>query len=209
METKARTLTERRKAATQLDIAQAAAELFTELGPDAVTTEAIAQRAGVALRTFYRYFRSKEDAVAPLLSVGAEGWRALLAAADPDAAPVDAISAAIHGSLLVVDESGAGGLLLIRGLLRAAQTDSALRGVWFRVNGESEDLLRVVVGERAEPDAAPATTALVAAAATAAIRIALEVWALTDDPPVGPAAPAELAVAAFRALAAGLPISGR
>src|SRR5689334_11486652 len=55
-------LTERRKAATQLDIARAACALFAEHGPDGTTAEDIARRAGVALRTFYRYFRSKQDA---------------------------------------------------------------------------------------------------------------------------------------------------
>lgn len=80
-----RTLTERRKAATQLDIARAAAELFTERGPDGTTAEDIALRAGVALRTFYRYFRSKQDAVAPLLAGGGDRWRELLAATEPGA----------------------------------------------------------------------------------------------------------------------------
>ncbi|MFB6843161.1 TetR family transcriptional regulator, partial [Streptomyces sp. NPDC056361] len=78
-------LTERRKAATQLDIARAAAELFTERGPDGTTAEDIAQRAGVALRTFYRYFRSKQDAVAPLLAGGADRWRQELAEAGAEA----------------------------------------------------------------------------------------------------------------------------
>ncbi|MYR64299.1 TetR family transcriptional regulator, partial [Streptomyces sp. SID625] len=68
------TLTERRKAATQLDIAHAAAELFATRGPDGTTAEEIARRAGVALRTFYRYFRSKQDAVSPLLADGADRW---------------------------------------------------------------------------------------------------------------------------------------
>lgn len=58
-------LNERRKAATQLDIARAACELFAEHGPDGTTAEDIAHRAGVALRTFYRYFRNKQEAVAP------------------------------------------------------------------------------------------------------------------------------------------------
>lgn len=208
METTGQSLTERRKAATQLDIAQAAAALFTELGPDAVTTEAIAQRAGVALRTFYRYFRSKEDAVAPLLSVGAERWRALLAAADPDAVPADAIADAIRASLTPVDEEGVDGLLLTRGLLRAARTDVALRGVWYRVNGDSEELLRAVIEERTGT-AAPSTVPLIAAAATAAIRVALELWSLTDDPSTGPSSPAERAVAGFRALASGLALPPR
>lgn len=79
----AQSLTERRKAATQLDIARAACELFAEHGPDGTTAEDIAHRAGVALRTFYRYFRNKQEAVAPLLAGGGDAWRALLAEEDP------------------------------------------------------------------------------------------------------------------------------
>lgn len=79
----AQSLTERRKAATQLDIARAACELFAAHGPDGTTAEDIAHQAGVALRTFYRYFRNKQEAVAPLLAGGGDAWRALLAEEDP------------------------------------------------------------------------------------------------------------------------------
>lgn len=77
--TRTPSLTERRKAATQFDIARAAAELFTERGPDGTTAEEIAVRAGVALRTFYRYFRNKQDAVGPssrsAATTGGSAWR--------------------------------------------------------------------------------------------------------------------------------------
>ncbi|WP_262401443.1 TetR/AcrR family transcriptional regulator, partial [Actinomadura sp. CNU-125] len=78
-------LTERRKAATELEIARAAASLFAERGSGGTTVEAIADRAGLSLRTFYRYFPTKQDAVAPLLSTGAQRWLDLLAAAPRDA----------------------------------------------------------------------------------------------------------------------------
>ncbi|WP_390898567.1 TetR family transcriptional regulator [Streptomyces fulvoviolaceus] len=75
MSSKPPSLTERRKAATQLDTARAAVELFTERGPDGTTAEDIAERAGVALRTFYRYFRNEQHAVGPLLERDADRWR--------------------------------------------------------------------------------------------------------------------------------------
>ncbi len=134
-------LTERRKAATQLDIAHAAAELFATRGPEATTAEEIARRAGVALRTFYRYFRSKQDAVGPLLTVGADRWRALLAQAPPGAAPGPALREAVEQALATPDPQAVEALLQTRGLLRAAADDPALRAVWYRVNQESEELL--------------------------------------------------------------------
>jgi AcrR family transcriptional regulator len=197
-------LTERRKAATQLDIARAAAELFTERGPDGTTAEEIAQRSGVALRTFYRYFRSKQDAVAPLLSGGADRWRALLAATEPGAGVPEALERSIAASLTPASAADTEGLRWTRGLLRAAAEDPALRAVWYRVNQESEERLREVVAGLAGPDADPLEVRLAAAAATDAIRIALESWAETDAPEHGDGAPAALAVRCLRELMGGM-----
>ncbi|MFG2646548.1 TetR family transcriptional regulator [Streptomyces sp. NPDC048436] len=199
-------LTERRKAATQLDIARAAAELFAERGPDGTTAEEIAGRAGVALRTFYRYFRNKQDAVAPLLAGGAAEWRAHLADLDPAAGVPTALEQSIADALTATDDRAAESLEWTRGLLRAAQDDPALRAVWYRVNQESEEQLVPVLarlaGESADTDALDVR--LAAAAATDAIRLALETWAATDAPTEGPGSPAALAVRCLRELAGGL-----
>ncbi|MFI1716454.1 TetR/AcrR family transcriptional regulator [Streptomyces litmocidini] len=197
-------LTERRKAATQLDIARAAAELFTERGPDGTTAEEIAQRASVALRTFYRYFRSKQDAVAPLLAGGADRWRERLAATEPGAGVPEALERSIAAALTPETGADAEGLRWTRGLLRAAAEDPALRAVWYRVNQESEERLREVVAGLAGPAADPLEVRLAAAAATDAIRIALESWAETDAPERGEGAPAALAVRCLRELMGGM-----
>ncbi|MER6689186.1 TetR family transcriptional regulator [Streptomyces minutiscleroticus] len=196
-------MTERRKAATQFEIARAAAELFTERGPDATTTEEIAARAGVALRTFYRYFRNKQDAVAPLLAVGGDHWRERLAAMPPDTALPEALEAAIAESLTVRGELKAEGLRWTRGLLRAAAADPALRTVWYRVNRESEDRLVPVVA-RFAGDADPLEVRLAAAAATDAIRVALETWSETDADVEGPGSPRDLAVRCLRRFMDGI-----
>ncbi|MFJ4963864.1 TetR/AcrR family transcriptional regulator [Streptomyces sp. NPDC088729] len=201
-------LTERRKAATQLDIARAAAALFAEHGPDGTTAEAIARRAGVALRTFYRYFRSKQDAVGPLLSGGAERWRALLEAAEPG--PLHpTLEAAVREALAAPDAATAEQLKWTRGLLRAAERDPALRAVWYRVNQDSEERLLPVLTHLAGPDADPLEVRLAAAAATDAIRVALEAWAGTDAPAAGPHSPAELAVRCLRELTGGMRLLSR
>ncbi|PZT69178.1 TetR family transcriptional regulator [Streptomyces sp. SW4] len=200
-------LTERRKAATQLDIAHAAAELFAAQGPHATTAEEIARRAGVALRTFYRYFRSKQDAVSPLLTVGADRWRALLEDTEPGTALGPALRAAVEQALAAPDERSAEALLRTRGLLRAVADDPALRAVWYRVNQESEERLAPVIARLA--DGADETldaleVRLVAAAATDAIRIALETWAGTGAGVEGPGSPADLAVRCLTRLLGGL-----
>ncbi|MET9883854.1 TetR family transcriptional regulator [Streptomyces sp. NPDC006430] len=195
----AQSLTERRKAATQLDIARAACALFAEHGPDGTTAEDIAHRAGVALRTFYRYFRNKQEAVAPLLSVGGEAWRGLLAQEAPGTPLAEALERAVTRSLSdsqAVEE----GLAVTRGLLRAAATDPALRAVWYRVNQDSEEQLVPVIARLAGEGADPLGIRLLAAAATDAIRISLELWSTTDAPVSGAGSPAELAVRCLREL---------
>lgn len=54
---------ERKKQATRQAIHEAAFDLVEELGLSGTTIEAISERAGVAPRTFWSYFGSKEDAV--------------------------------------------------------------------------------------------------------------------------------------------------
>ncbi|MFG2709469.1 TetR/AcrR family transcriptional regulator [Streptomyces goshikiensis] len=198
-------LTERRKAATQLDIARAACELFAEHGPDGTTAEDIAHRAGVALRTFYRYFRNKQEAVAPLLAGGGDAWRALLAEEDPGTPLAEALERAVTRSLSdlqAIEE----GLEVTRGLLRAAASDEALRAVWYRVNQDSEERLVPVIARLAGEDAEPMAIRLLAAAATDAIRIALELWSTTEAPVSGPGSPPELAVHCLRELTGAMPL---
>ncbi|MFC9463587.1 TetR family transcriptional regulator [Streptomyces coelicoflavus] len=208
-------LTERRKAATQLDIAHAAAELFATRGPDATTAEEIAQRAGIALRTFYRYFRSKQDAVGPLLTDGADRWRALLESTAPGTPLGPALRAAAEQALAVPDAQAAEALLRTRGLLRAAGNDPALRAVWYRVNQESEERLVPVIASLVGPAEGDADrpagegagrleVRLVAAAATDAVRIAMETWAGTEAGAEGPGSPADLAARCLERLLGGL-----
>ncbi len=148
-------LTERRKAATQLEIARAAASLFAKGGSDATTAEAIAERAGVSLRTFYRYFRTKQEAVAPLLSFGARRWQELLAAVPKDVPLPDALTRAAEQAMADAETATAESLEWTRGLLRAASGDPALAAVWARVNHDSEQRLAPLLADRtgSTPDA--------------------------------------------------------
>ncbi|TGD86750.1 TetR family transcriptional regulator [Mycolicibacterium sp. CH28] len=57
-------LRERKKADTRRALSDAALHLVFECGLDNVTREAIAERAGVSLRTFNNYFTGKYEAIA-------------------------------------------------------------------------------------------------------------------------------------------------
>ncbi|MEY9964706.1 AcrR family transcriptional regulator [Streptacidiphilus sp. MAP12-16] len=73
------------------DLAAAAMELFANQGYEETTVDQIAAAAGVARRTFFRYFRSKEEAIFPdhddTLILVAD----LLAGADPAEHPLDVV----------------------------------------------------------------------------------------------------------------------
>ncbi|WP_292766576.1 TetR/AcrR family transcriptional regulator [Microbacterium sp. UBA3486] len=194
------TLTERRRAATERDIAAAAAALFAEQSVAGGTAEQIAARAGVSVRTFYRYFARKEDAITPILSVGAQRWQEAFAQVG-ELSLRERIPAVIHAQLA---EDGSGerssdGLELdtMLGVLRGLDDDTAMRDVWLRVNDDSERRLRAILRERG---IAVWDAALLAAVATASIRVGLEQWAADPDG----ARPAERAVEAFQAMSQGL-----
>ncbi|WP_404314793.1 TetR/AcrR family transcriptional regulator [Prescottella equi] len=196
-------LTERRKAATQLEISRRAAELFSARGASAVTAEEIAAAAGIGLRTFYRYFRTKEEAVAPLLAGGVTGWIAYLTG-DGDAPPGESVQAALERAtrraLTPSDDIAEEMLRCTRGLLRTVHAEPGLRAVWLRVQADSEDGLVAALTTLMGPTADPLTVRLTAASANAAMRIAVETWAATDAPSTGPDGPAALATRCMRTL---------
>ena len=72
-------------------IAAAAIQLYSERGYDAVTAEDIAAQAGIGVRTFFRYFPTKEHAAFPDHEERVERFRAALQARSGTASPVDAV----------------------------------------------------------------------------------------------------------------------
>src|SRR2546427_448814 len=90
------TLTERRKAQTRREIAETALAVFARTGYDGVSAEAIAEEAGVSLRTFYRYFTGKDAVLSPIVTDGIDALASRLAARSaPPASPADTLREAL------------------------------------------------------------------------------------------------------------------
>ncbi|MEW2491309.1 TetR family transcriptional regulator [Streptomyces sp. NPDC048411] len=187
-------MTERRKAATRLDIARTTAALFVEHGLRTTRAEDIARAAGVAPRTFYRYFATEEEAVAPLLAAGSQQWAEAVRDAPGALSLPDAMRHAAARALVPAsgDTATAEPLEWVRSLLRMAADSPALRSVWNDACHDSEATLATVLAARAGlPDGAdPLDIRLTAGVASAAVRVAVETWAASDAPADGPLGPA-------------------
>ncbi|MFF0387565.1 TetR family transcriptional regulator [Kitasatospora sp. NPDC004615] len=157
--------------------------------------------AGISLRTFYRYFRTKENAVAPLLADGSRQWIELLAATAPGTPLLPALVESARGALDPAPGRPAESLAWTRGLLRAMPDDPALRDVWHRTQHDAEAALRPVLAARTDLSPDSLDVRLPAAAANAAMRVAVEAWAAGDTDPSGAS---DLAETAFRRLAGPL-----
>ncbi|KQX83147.1 TetR family transcriptional regulator [Streptomyces sp. Root1310] len=266
-----------------MEIARAAAGLFVSRGLKATRAEDIALAAGIAPRTFYRYFATKEEAVAPLYAAGAQRWAEAVRAAPAELTVAEALEHAVRHTLVPGRGVSAASWEWVRTLIRLAGTSPALGKVWAEVCHSSEATLAQVLAERTtaspripasestteaasaastaadaaevvsgaaadapsarEPSSAPTPASaptsasdltatptptptppaaapptptptpapasdnvaspyqrFTAAVAGAAVRVAVESWAVTDLPPIGRQGPAELALRNLRAL---------
>ncbi|MFF1273945.1 TetR/AcrR family transcriptional regulator [Streptomyces marokkonensis] len=202
-------LTERRKAETRMEIARAAAGLFVRQGLRATRAEDIAQAAGIAPRTFYRYFASKEEAVGPLYAAGAQRWVEAVRAAPAGVPLPRVLEDAVRHTLTPGLGVSVASWNRVRTLIRLAQANPALRRVWAEACQTSERNLTEALAARLPAGRFPCDAGDVAdrgrlgfaaAVASAAVRTAMESWAADDGPADGPRGPAELALANLTAL---------
>ncbi|MFG2970469.1 TetR family transcriptional regulator [Streptomyces sp. NPDC048288] len=209
-----------------MEIARAAAGLFVRRGLRATRAEDIAQAAGIAPRTFYRYFATKEEAVAPLYAAGARRWAEAVRSAPAALSVPEALEHAVHHTLTPGEGVSAASWEWVRTLMHLADTSPALRRVWAEVCRSSEDLLTSILAERT---ATPADNAapqpqpqpqphphphpqphpqphphphlrFTSAVASAAVRVAVESWAAGTSPATGAQGPAALALRNLGAL---------
>ncbi|UDF03238.1 TetR/AcrR family transcriptional regulator [Asticcacaulis sp. AND118] len=88
-------LRERKRRETLQRITDTGMCLFLEKGYDATTLDDIAMAAGISRRTFFYYFKSKDDILLSLQSGMGEMITAALRAEAPDKRPLDAVRDAV------------------------------------------------------------------------------------------------------------------
>ncbi|UXY32625.1 TetR/AcrR family transcriptional regulator [Streptomyces sp. HUAS TT20] len=193
-----------------MEIARAAAALFVGQGLRATRAEDIAQAAGVAPRTFYRYFATKEEAVAPLYAAGAQRWVETVRTAPAALTVPEALERAVRHTLTPGVGVSAASWEWVRTLIGLARTSPALGKVWAEVCQASEQTLAEVLAARAAAAGKVDNVAVgvsptprlrfTAAVVGAAVRVAVESWAATSAPPSGSEGPAALALRNLAAL---------
>lgn len=161
------TLHERRKFQTRREIAEAALTLFARDGYDQVGVDAIAEEAGVALRTFYRYFSAKDEVLSPIITAGTTELLAAIVAR-PAAEPLaEALEHAYAQLSPPIHPDGA------RALMKLLTDVPALRARWLNDLRTIEERLAPLLLQRA-PLLNEDEIRLTAAAIVTALRVAHE-----------------------------------
>ncbi len=173
--TSAATLAERRRTRTAREIEEAAAGLFERQGYAATTVDEIAQAAGISLRTFYRYFPTKADAVTSALTGSAE----LLSEEVRTRTDKPLIDALVEGFIAAIDHEGADRAHRAR-LMRLNVSTPALRGTWLAAGRAAQEALLPVLSARA-PQGDTTTDRALCAAVIAILTQALETWSEHPD----------------------------
>jgi AcrR family transcriptional regulator len=153
-------------------VVTAAFELFAADGYEATTVEAITQRAGVARRTFFRYFRSKEDVIFPDHEALLAEAAALLATLD-DRPPVEAVCRAtsvVFAHYLSTPERSVERFRLTREVPALRAREIASVHAYHRV------FTRYLIARLADEPQAPLRAEVIAGAVIAAHNQVLREW---------------------------------
>lgn len=189
---------ERKKLETRAALEQAALRLFAEKGYENTTVEEISAAADVAVRTFFRYFSSKQHVLfGDVAHQRISHLRAALAASPPDETPLHAVGAVLDALDLDQDEQEQ---IVVR--LRLLEQQPSLIGMYLMLNYELRETVSEFVANRTGLPTDHFYPLLLAGAAVTSWDVALHTW-LADTS--GTAILADLRRTAFGALTAGLP----
>lgn len=164
----------RKRTATRRRIETAAARLVAEVGLAGATVDRIASAADIGRATFFRYFNSKEDAVAEGMTVlWLNRITTALAAQPEDFTATGAVVAAFHelalGFAEIEDQ-----VRELAALTRSSETlDAWTLHSYVRYEAAIAELVAPRITELASQDPRPR---LIGALAMATVRIALDDW---------------------------------
>jgi AcrR family transcriptional regulator len=161
-------LRERKRHETAKRIKQAGIRLFSEKGYDATTLDDIAAAADISRRTFFYYFKSKDEILLALRASADEGIAPAMRTVPPDSRPFEAARDALAK---VCARYRTGELLVVDRLLRASEAVQARKQSFYI---EREKALLAALRERWPEPEREAALRLVAMVSVSAFRLALD-----------------------------------
>jgi len=139
---------ERNKRATRRALSDAARQLVTERGLNAVTVDDIAEAAGVSVRTFSNYFAGKDEAVVGVDPDLIADYAARLRARPSGEHPVDAVRAVLLDADVRAADGSAELVRRLRTRHELVQRHPALLPRFLAGNAEFEAALTAALAER-------------------------------------------------------------
>lgn len=188
---------ERKKIETRAALEAAALRLFAEQGYERTTVEEIAEAADVAVRTFFRYFQSKQEVLFGDVAHDLTGRIRAQLDRQPQTVPlVDAVGAALRE--MAENNPDQQQQILVR--MRLMERLPELSGTYHMLFQRLHDEIAQYVAERTSLTPIDLYPQMLAAAATGSVKAALVVFeASAGTRPLG-----DLRDEAYDALTAGL-----
>jgi AcrR family transcriptional regulator len=162
---------ERKRLETLRRIAETGLKLFIAHGYEGTTLEAIAAAAGISRRTFFYYFKSKEEVLLAWQGSGfVEALRPAMLEESPHQAPLDAVR---HCLLKLISRYETKESIIVDRLLRSTE---ALRARKQAVYVDMEQALLGAMCELWPEPKRRASLRIVAMVSIGAMRLAMETW---------------------------------
>jgi AcrR family transcriptional regulator len=163
-------MSERRRWLQRLEISREAVRLFREHGVAETTGEDIADAVGLSVRTLWRYFRSKESCVEPVVSLTTDAFVETLRRW-PAGRSLEEHLATDHRLREQVSPADSDATLAVVALSRR---EPGLRALWLVVYELAEPVLAQVVADRLGRSPEDLAVRVQAATLAAALRITTE-----------------------------------
>lgn len=163
-------MSDRRRARQRLEISREAIRLFGEQGVSRTSGEQIAQVCGLSARTLWRYFRTKESCVEPVLSQSSDAFLACLHRWPENRSLEEHLVADYR----LPEDGLATDSEMVLAVLRLSREEPALRAIWLVVNERAEPVLAGIIAGRLGRSPDDLEVRVQAAALNAALRIATE-----------------------------------
>src|ERR1700730_10527070 len=162
---------ERKRLETLRRIAETGLKLFIAHGYEGTTLEVIAEAAGISRRTFFYYFKSKEEILLAWQGSGfVEALRPAMLEESPHQAPLDAVR---HCLPKLISRYETKESIIVDRLLRSTE---ALRARKQAVYVDMEQALLGAMCELWSATDAGASLRIVAMVSIGAMRLAMETW---------------------------------